>query len=126
MLCCDGARRSGDVRLVFLGMKHPNPEVAEMDIGARTIRLADSLGLTGKHVYFNEQWVPYHERQNWLLDANCGVTTHYEHVETTFAFHASLRRPAVNDRCRGGASGSPSRLARSSDSACSRSRCALE
>jgi GT2 family glycosyltransferase len=39
--------RRGDVRLVFLGMKHPNPEVAEMDIGAQTIRLSDSLGLTG-------------------------------------------------------------------------------
>ena len=83
-------RRRGDVRLVFLGMKHPNPEVAEMDIGAQTIRLADSLGLTGKHVYFNEQWVPYGERQNWLLDANCGVTAHYEHVETTFAFRTRV------------------------------------
>ncbi|GAB2753160.1 glycosyltransferase [Amycolatopsis magusensis] len=82
--------RRGDVRLVFLGMKHPNPEVAEMDIGARTIRLADSLGLTGKHVFFNEQWVPYGERQNWLLDADCGVTTHYEHVETTFAFRTRV------------------------------------
>ncbi|WP_153035731.1 glycosyltransferase [Amycolatopsis sp. YIM 10] len=82
--------RRGDVRLVFLGMKHPNPEVAEMDIGSRTIRLADSLGLTGKHVFFNEQWVPYGERQNWLLDADCGVTTHYEHVETTFAFRTRV------------------------------------
>ncbi|RZQ62712.1 glycosyltransferase [Amycolatopsis suaedae] len=82
--------RRGDVRLVFLGMKHPNPEVTEMDIGARTIRLADSLGLTGKHVFFNEQWVPYGERQNWLLDADCGVTTHYEHVETTFAFRTRV------------------------------------
>ena len=37
-------RRRGDVRLVFLGMKHPNPEVAEMDIGARTIRLGGFAG----------------------------------------------------------------------------------
>lgn len=83
-------RRRGDVRLVFLGMKHPNPEVAEMDIGARTMLLSDTLGLTGKHVYFNEHWVPYEERQNWLLDANCGVTTHFEHVETTFAFRTRV------------------------------------
>ncbi|MEU6643755.1 glycosyltransferase [Saccharomonospora sp. NPDC046836] len=82
--------RRPDVRLVFLGMRHPNPEVAEMDIGSRTIRLADSLGLTGKHVFFNEQWVPYDERQNWLLDADCGVTTHFEHVETTFAFRTRV------------------------------------
>lgn len=79
-----------DVRLVFLGMRHPNPEVAEMDIGARTIGLADRLGLTGKHVFFNEQWVPYADRQNWLLDADCGVTTHFEHVETTFAFRTRV------------------------------------
>lgn len=79
-----------DARLVFLGMKHPNPEVGEMDIAARTRRLAEDLGLTGKHVFFNEQWVPYHERQNWLLDANCGVTTHYEHVETMFAFRTRV------------------------------------
>lgn len=84
------SERRGDVRLVFLGMRHPNPEVAEMDIGAQTIRLSDSLGLTGKHVFFNEQWVPYAERQNWLLDANCGVTTHFEHVETTFAFRTRV------------------------------------
>ncbi|HJQ46134.1 MAG TPA: glycosyltransferase [Amycolatopsis sp.] len=83
-------QRRADVRLVFLGMKHPNPEVAEMDIGARTMQLADRLGLTGKHVFFNEQWVPYGERQNWLLDAHCGVTTHFEHVETTFAFRTRV------------------------------------
>jgi GT2 family glycosyltransferase/glycosyltransferase involved in cell wall biosynthesis len=82
--------RRNDVRLVFLGMKHPNPEVAEMDIGAQTMRLSDSLGLTGKHVFFNQQWVPYDERQNWLLDADCGVTTHYEHIETTFAFRTRV------------------------------------
>ncbi|WP_197321338.1 glycosyltransferase [Saccharomonospora sp. NB11] len=79
-----------DARLVFLGMKHPNPEVGEMDVAARTRQLADDLELTGKHVFFNEQWVPYDERQNWLLDADCGVTTHYEHVETMFAFRTRV------------------------------------
>jgi hypothetical protein len=34
--------------------------------------------------------VPFDERQNWLLDADCGVTTHYEHVETTFAFRTRV------------------------------------
>ncbi|NIJ14006.1 GT2 family glycosyltransferase/glycosyltransferase involved in cell wall biosynthesis [Saccharomonospora amisosensis] len=82
--------RRADAKLVFLGMRHPNPEVGEMDIAARTVRLADSLGLTDKHVFFNEQWVPYGQRQNWLLDADCGVTTHFEHVETTFAFRTRV------------------------------------
>jgi GT2 family glycosyltransferase/glycosyltransferase involved in cell wall biosynthesis len=84
------SRRRGEVRLVFLGMKHPNPEVPDMDIGEQTRLLARRLGLTGRHVFFNETWVPYQERQNWLLDADCGVTTHYEHVETTFAFRTRV------------------------------------
>jgi hypothetical protein len=61
-----------------------------MDIGARTRSLAGALGLTGEHVFFNEDWVPYNDRQNWLLDADCGVTTHHEHVETTFAFRTRV------------------------------------
>lgn len=84
------SKRHEDVRLLFLGMKHPNPEVPEMDIGARTRALSERLDLTGRHVFFNETWVPYGERQNWLLDADCGVTTHYEHVETTFAFRTRV------------------------------------
>jgi GT2 family glycosyltransferase/glycosyltransferase involved in cell wall biosynthesis len=84
------SRSHGDARLLFLGMKHPNPEVPEMDIGTQTRALAGRLGLSGKHVFFNETWVPYAERQNWLLDADCGVTTHYEHVETTFAFRTRV------------------------------------
>jgi len=83
-------RKHSDTRLLFLGMKHPNPEVPEMDIGAQTRALSERLGLTNRHVFFNETWVPYAERQNWLLEADCGVTTHYEHVETTFAFRTRV------------------------------------
>jgi GT2 family glycosyltransferase/glycosyltransferase involved in cell wall biosynthesis len=82
--------RRADLRLVFLGMRHPNPEVPEMDIGTRTRSLADRLDLTDRHVFFNEGWVPYADRQNWLLDADCGVTTHFHHVETTFAFRTRV------------------------------------
>jgi glycosyltransferase involved in cell wall biosynthesis len=79
-----------DVRLFFLGMKHPNPDVPDMAIAWQTRQLADELGLTGKHVFFNEGWVAYDERQNYLLDADVGVSTHFEHVETTFAFRTRI------------------------------------
>ncbi len=82
-------RRDG-VRLFFLGMKHPNPDVPEMGMADRTRQLSDRLGLTDKQVFFNETWVPYDRRQNYLLDADCGVTTHFEHVETTFAFRTRV------------------------------------
>ncbi|MGP4021125.1 glycosyltransferase [Saccharopolyspora sp. 5N708] len=84
------SQQHNDVRLFFLGMKHPNPDVPEMGMAEQTRSLARRLGLTDKFVFFNETWVPYGERQNYLLDADCGVTTHFEHVETTFAFRTRV------------------------------------
>src|SRR5439155_11528890 len=55
-------QKRADARLVFLGMRHPNPEVAAMDIGARTVQLADRLGLTGKPAFFNWPWAPCSRR----------------------------------------------------------------
>ncbi len=79
-----------ELRLVFLGMRHPNPDVPEMGMAGQARLLSGTLGLTGAQVFFNETWVPYTDRQNWLLDADAGVTTHFEHVETTFAFRTRV------------------------------------
>ncbi len=79
-----------NLRLYFLGMNHPNPEVPEMRMAAEAIALADSLGLTDKHVFFNHDWVPYDERADWLLDADIGVSTHLDHVETAFSFRTRV------------------------------------
>ena len=35
-------------------------------------------GLLGKSVFFNHEWVPYELRQNFLLEADAGVSTHFE------------------------------------------------
>ena len=82
--------RMPDVRLYFLGMKHPNPHVPEMRMAVRTRELADELGLTGTHVFFNEGWVEYDDRQNFLLEADVGVSTHLDHVETEFSFRTRI------------------------------------
>lgn len=79
-----------DVRLYFLGMKHPNPGVPAMRVAQEALDLSKSLGLTDKHVFFNHDWVPYEERQNYLLDANVGVSTHFEHIETQFSFRTRI------------------------------------
>ena len=79
-----------DVRLFFLGMKHPNPNVPEMRMAWDARQLSDALGLTGKFVFFNEGWVDYEDRQNYLLDADLGVSTHFLHVETTFSFRTRI------------------------------------
>jgi len=82
--------RRPDARLFFLGLKHPNPDVPEMRMAAATRNLSDALGLTDKHVFFNEGWVPYDDRQNYLLEADVGVSTHLDHVETAFSFRTRI------------------------------------
>lgn len=82
--------RRDDVKLFFLGMKHPNPGVPEMRMGWQAQQLSADLGLTDKTVFFNAGWVDYDDRQNYLLDADVGVSTHFEHVETTFSFRTRI------------------------------------
>jgi GT2 family glycosyltransferase/glycosyltransferase involved in cell wall biosynthesis len=82
--------RRPKVRLFFLGVQHPNPNVPEMRMVGEARRLASELGLAGSHVFFNEQWVAYDDRQNYLLEADVGVSTHFDHVETAFSFRTRI------------------------------------
>ena len=82
--------RRPDVRLFFLGLKHPNPDIPEMRMAVAARELSDRLGLTGRFAFFNEGWVDYDDRQNYLLDADIGVSTHLDHVETAFSFRTRV------------------------------------
>ena len=82
--------RRDDVRLVFLGTGHPNPNSPTARTATATRALADDLGLTGKQVFFNEGWVPYDKRGNYLLEADIGVSTHLDQVETEFSFRTRI------------------------------------
>jgi GT2 family glycosyltransferase/glycosyltransferase involved in cell wall biosynthesis len=82
--------RVPNVRLYFMGTKHPNPDVPEMRVAWEARQIAIDLGLLDTHVFFNEGWVPYEDRQNHLLDADVGVTTHLDHVETEFSFRTRV------------------------------------
>jgi glycosyltransferase involved in cell wall biosynthesis len=84
------ASRHEDVRLFFLGVKHPNPDVPQMQMEVRARELAAELGLLDSVVFFNETWVPYEHRANFLLDADIGVSTHFEHIETAFSFRTRI------------------------------------
>ena len=84
------ARTRSDVKLYFLGLRHPTPTTPHMEMTARAVSLADELGLTGRHVFFNFGWVPYEQRQNYLLEADIGVTAHFDDVETRFAFRTRV------------------------------------
>ncbi|MGH7869660.1 MAG: hypothetical protein ACREP9_19035, partial [Candidatus Dormibacteraceae bacterium] len=42
------------------------------------------------HVFFSNDWVPYEERGDWLLEADVGLSTHREHMETRFSFRTRI------------------------------------
>ncbi len=84
------AKTRPNVRLFFQGTKHPNPGVPEMAIVAESRQLARELGVLDTHVLFNDSWVDYADRQNYLTEADAGVSTHFAHVETTFSFRTRI------------------------------------
>ena len=65
-------RHRKDIKLVFSGIKHPDPKLPEMKKCIDAINLSKELDLYGKFVFFNE-WTPYEIRQNFLLESNAGA-----------------------------------------------------
>lgn len=79
--------RRPTAKLVFMGTASHGP-------GRRATEearlLAQRTGLLDRVVFFNDAWVPYEQRGDWLLQASCAVATHREHLETRFAFRTRL------------------------------------
>jgi glycosyltransferase involved in cell wall biosynthesis len=82
--------RRPDLRLFFLGVQHPNPDVPTMKMAFQAQKLAEELGLLDRVVFFNSGWVPYEDRADYLLDADVGVSTHLDHLETAFSFRTRI------------------------------------
>jgi glycosyltransferase involved in cell wall biosynthesis len=81
------AQRRPGVRLVFMGAASQVPAQRATE-AARA--LASELGLLDRIVFFNDAWVPYEQRADWLLEADCAVSMHHDHLETRFAFRTRL------------------------------------
>jgi glycosyltransferase involved in cell wall biosynthesis len=84
------SRRRGDVKLFFLGVRHPESGEAGMEMTERAVQLADELGIHERNVFFNFGWTPYAERAGFLLEADIGVSAHFDTVETRYAFRTRL------------------------------------
>jgi glycosyltransferase involved in cell wall biosynthesis len=82
------AARRPTAKLFFLGTKHPG--VDEMEIVTSSRLLAAELGATDSSVFFNDSWVDFADRQNYLLESAAGVSTHQLHVETEFSFRTRI------------------------------------
>lgn len=82
--------KRGDLKMVFMGVKHPNPEIKQMKMSAKVIDYCNAHGLTDRLVFFNHDWTPYAERVNYLLTASIGVSTHFDNLETRFSFRTRI------------------------------------
>jgi hypothetical protein len=53
------------------------------------VALAQELGLLDTRVFFND-WVPYAERWRYLVEADIGLSTHRDHLETRLSFRTRM------------------------------------
>jgi len=81
------ASRRERLRLVFMGNA---TQVPAQRATANARALAEELGVLNRHVFFNDAWVPYDERADWLLEADCALYAHHDNLETRFAFRTRL------------------------------------
>jgi glycosyltransferase involved in cell wall biosynthesis len=83
------APRHPQLKLYFMGTHHPNPVVAGMEMPERAIALSRELGLLEQCIFFGD-WVPYHERESYLVEADLAVISHPDHIETRFSFRTRV------------------------------------
>lgn len=79
-----------NVRLVFMGKKSPNPQVGSMAMADKACQLATELKLLDENVFFAPDWISYQERSDFLLQADIGVSAHFDLPETRFSFRTRL------------------------------------
>ncbi|HJW89632.1 MAG TPA: glycosyltransferase family 4 protein [Anaerolineales bacterium] len=83
------SQHRSDVKLYFMGTRHPNPVVSGMSMPDQAIALSKSLGVYQTAVFFGD-WAPYQERAGYLLEADLGVVSHPGHIETHFSFRTRV------------------------------------
>jgi glycosyltransferase involved in cell wall biosynthesis len=78
-----------DIKLYFMGTQHPNPGVSGMNMPEKAIQLSHELNLYGETIFFGN-WVPYQEREAYLIEADLAVVSHPGHIETHFSFRTRV------------------------------------
>ena len=76
-----------NARLVFMGSSR---SAAARSATAQAVELARELDLLGTGVLFHDGWVPYRERATWLLEADCAISAHLDHLEARYAHRTRM------------------------------------
>lgn len=78
-----------NLKVFFMGVRRPEPRPSRDGLLGEVRDLARKLGLLGNGVIFND-WAPYAERHNFLLEADIGVCLSPQHIEARFAFRTRI------------------------------------
>ena len=82
--------RLPDVRLVFPGTRHPNPNLHGLHTHLDAARaLATERGLIDRHVFFGD-WVPYERWADVLRESDVALSLHFDTYETRLAFRSRI------------------------------------
>lgn len=84
------SKKRSDIHLVFMGVKISSDPTRVMSMPTKAYQLAKELDILDKHVFFNQEWIPYEQRTSFLLEADIGISTHLEHLETRYSFRTRL------------------------------------
>lgn len=80
-----------EIKVLFLGV--PDNQSLQLDKNKNakeTIELAKSLGLYNKTILFNDEWVDYEKRHEYLLNSYAGISLHFDNLETKFSFRTRI------------------------------------
>lgn len=81
-----------DVKLFFMGTEHPDSfgskPLQGLGAGATkaAMQQARELGILDKNVFFNFGWATNEQTEQYLLEADIGVCTYFENLETRYSF----------------------------------------
>jgi GT2 family glycosyltransferase len=76
-------------RLIFLGTRHPNPDIPSHKMAKEAQSLAEEIGEKDKTIIFFE-WLSYEQREALLCEADIGVTLHPVHIETRYSIRTRM------------------------------------
>jgi glycosyltransferase involved in cell wall biosynthesis len=78
------------IKLLFPGTRHPNPDVAAMPTRLEEAKaLAQHSGLSGRNIFFGD-WVAYGDWPNVLLESDVALTLHADSIESRLAFRSRV------------------------------------
>ncbi|WP_164716625.1 glycosyltransferase family 4 protein [Paenibacillus whitsoniae] len=78
-----------DIKCLIIGTEHPDKSFVPHKMVDKVLSRSGELGLTNRVVFF-KGWVPYEDRMDYLLEADVGVSLHYNNLETRFAFRTRI------------------------------------